>query len=96
MCAPKAWGGSAENQNTFYLQNFTLSEGEFTIGSAGQYPGVLVLDDTDYTYLYVIHGDKAARIKVYVDMKEQEHVNPDELHMIGAVDFCDFADMLAH
>ena len=83
MCAPKTWGGSADNQNTFYLQNITLSNGEFTIGSAGQYPGVLKLEDTDYTYLYIIHGDKAARVKVYVDMKEQEVIDPDQLEQVG-------------
>ncbi len=83
MNAPKTWSGSADNLNTFYLQNISLANGEFTIGSAGQYPGVLKEGDTDYTYLYIINGNKAAKVKVYVVMKKPEEINPDDYVKVG-------------
>ena len=71
--APKTWNTGG---NTYYLQDFSLAEGEYTIGSVGQFPGVLKAGDTDYTYLYLIVGDKAARIKVQVNVIEAEEPEP--------------------
>ena len=64
---PRAWGDGC----TFYCQNITLTEGELSIIS-GQYPGTLKIGDTDYTYLYIIVGDKAARVKVQVEVTEPQ------------------------
>lgn len=86
MNAPKEWSESADNQNTYYLQDITLSDGEFTIGSLGQHPNVLKTGDADYTYLYLIYGDKAARIKVYTVVTDPEEVDPEELQMVGETD----------
>ncbi|MBR1668929.1 MAG: DUF4859 domain-containing protein [Bacteroidaceae bacterium] len=71
--APKTWNTGA---NTYYLQDFALAEGELTIGSVGQFPGVLKAGDTDYTYLYLTVGDKAARIKVQVNVTEAQAPEP--------------------
>lgn len=62
---PKNWGAG---ENTFYLQEISLSDGVLTIGSTGQFPEVLVTGDTDYTYLYIVSGTKAAKVKVQVDV----------------------------
>lgn len=81
--APKTWG---TGDNTFYVQSATLNDGEFSIVS-GQYPGVLVAGDSDYSYLYIIYGDKAARVKVYVDVKEPDVVPFDQLVTVGELVF---------
>ena len=81
--APKTWG---TGNNTFYVQNATLSDGKFSIVS-GQFPGVLVAGDSDYSYLYIIYGDKAARVKVYVDVTEPEVVPFDQLVTVGELVF---------
>ena len=69
---PKDWGAGA----TFYLQKPALADGEFTIGSVGQYPGTMKAGDTDFTYLYIVVGDKAARIKVQATIAEKENPTP--------------------
>jgi hypothetical protein len=78
-CAPKGWNTGG---NTFYTQNITLAEDTFSIVS-GQFPDVLKSGDTDYANLYIIVGDKAAKVKVYVDMQEPEVINPDEFTKVG-------------
>ena len=77
--APKNWGTGS---NTFYTQNITLADGEFSIVS-GQFPGVLKAGDSDYANLYIIVGSKAACVKVYTNVTDPEVINPDELTMVG-------------
>lgn len=71
MNAPKEWGASC----TFYAQNITLKDGEFSI-LTGQYPGTMKVGDNDYAYLYIIVGDKAAKIKVTATVKAPEAGTP--------------------
>lgn len=78
ICCPKAWSGGC----TFYTQNMTLANGEFSI-SAGQYPETMVDGDTDYTYLYITVGDKAARVKVQAIVKKPEAVDPSQIVKVG-------------
>ena len=77
--APMGWGAG---HNTFYTQAITLAEGEYSI-VGGQYPGMLVEGDTDYTYHYIIAGDKAARIKISVKMEVPEVVDPNQMVKVG-------------
>jgi len=77
--APKAWGAGA---NTFYTQNITLADGKFSIVS-GQYPDILKAGDSDYANLYIIVGDKAACVKVFVNVTDPEVVNPDDMIQVG-------------
>ena len=74
MSYPKEWNANC----TFYTQEIKLADREFSLVS-GQYPGTLKEGDTDYTYLYIIYGDKAARVKVYVEMTKPEEVDPDKM-----------------
>ena len=67
ISCPKSWSAGC----TFYTQNITLANGEFSIVS-GQYPGTMTEGDTDYTYLYITVGDKAARVKVQAILKQLE------------------------
>ncbi len=78
MNAPHAWTTNA----TFYTQNITLSEGEFSI-LTGQYPGTLKEGDTDYAYLYIINEDKAARVKVYVEITAPAPIDPNDFKQLG-------------
>lgn len=65
---PKGWG---TGYNTFYTQSMTLANGEFSIVS-GQFLDIMKEGDTDYTYLYITVGDKAARVKVQAVVKQLE------------------------
>lgn len=77
--APRAWAAGC----TFYTQGITLAEGEYTIKS-GQYPGTFTsTTDADYTYLYLVNGEKAARIKVQVAMEEAPDIDPSEWESVG-------------
>ena len=67
ISCPKSWSPGC----TFYTQGITLANGEFSIVS-GQYPGTMTEGDTDYTYLYITVGDKAARVKVQAIVKQLE------------------------
>lgn len=78
ISCPKAWGAGC----TFYTQNISLSEGVFSVMS-GQYPGTMVDGDTDYTYLYITVGDKAARVKVQAIVKKPEAVDPSDIVKVG-------------
>ena len=79
MSVPMSWGSKAQVAGegdtktdlllcTFFLQNISLAEGTLTIGSTGQYPGVLKPGDTDYTYLYIANGTKAVKVKVQAEV----------------------------
>ena len=77
--APKGWAAGC----TFYTQEIALAEGEYSITS-GQYPGTFTsTEDNDYTYLYLVNGDKAARIKVQVAMEEAPVIDPSEWTEVG-------------
>lgn len=71
---PKGWGAGC----TFYTQSIKLADGEYSIVS-GQYPGTLKVGDTDYTYHYIVYGDKAARVKIQVEVTKPEEVDPSQL-----------------
>ena len=70
ISAPMTWGSG---HNTFYTQEITLAEGVYSI-VCGQYQDKLAMGDTDYTYHYIVVGDKAAKIKLQVKMEEPEKV----------------------
>ena len=78
--APKEWAAGC----TFYTQEIALAEGEYSITS-GQYPSTFTsTEDNDYTYLYLVNGDKAARIKVQVAMEEAPVIDPTQMVEIGS------------
>ena len=68
ISCPKTWN---TGYNTFFTQSMTLANGEFSIVS-GQFPDIMKEGDTDYTYLYITVGDKAARVKVQAILKQLE------------------------
>ena len=80
--APKAWG---TGNNTFYTQDITLANEVYSIGHAGQFKGIMKVGDTDYTYHYLIVGDKAVRIKVQVNISEAEVIDPSLFKEVGSV-----------
>ena len=71
---PKAWGAGC----TFYTQSIKLANSEYSIVS-GQYPGTMKEGDTDYTYHYIVYGNKAARVKIQVEVTKPEEVDPSQL-----------------
>ena len=79
ISCPKTWN---TGYNTFYTQSMTLANGEFSIVS-GQFLGIMKEGDTDYTYLYITVGDKAARVKVQAIVKKPEAVDPSTLVKVG-------------
>ena len=79
ISCPKEWN---TGYNTFYTQNMTLANGEFSILS-GQFPDIMKEGDTDYTYLYITVGDKAARVKVQAIVKKPEAVDPSQIVKVG-------------
>ena len=79
ISAPMDWGAG---HNTFYTQNVTLAEGVYSIVS-GQYPGKLVEGDTDYTYHYIVVGDKAVKVKIQVKIIVPEQVDPNDMVKAG-------------
>lgn len=79
ISCPKTWG---TGYNTFYTQNMTLANGEFSIVS-GQFLGTMAEGDNDYTYLYITVGDKAARVKVQAIVKKPEAVDPSQIVKVG-------------
>lgn len=74
ISVPRSWGsqivvdGDTLMANTFYLQQVSLADGVLTIGSQGQYPGVMKVGDNDYTYLYIVNSTKAVRVKVVAEV----------------------------
>lgn len=72
------WGAGA----TFYLHDIALENGEFSVFS-GQFVGTMAPDDSDWTYIYLIVGDKAARIKVVAEVQEAEKVPFDQMEKVG-------------
>ena len=79
ISCPKTWN---TGYNTFYTQSMTLANGEFSIVS-GQFLDIMKEGDTDYTYLYITVGDKAARVKVQAVVKKPEAVDPSTLVKVG-------------
>lgn len=79
ISCPKGW---ATGYNTFFTQSMTLANGEFSIVS-GQFPDIMKEGDTDYTYLYITVGDKAARVKVQAVVKKPEAVDPSDIVKVG-------------
>ncbi len=78
--APKGHGTGC----TFFTQEPRLSEGEFSV-KAGQFPGTFTsVEDADYTYLYLVYGTKAVRIKVQVAMEEPPTIDPDAMVEVGS------------
>ena len=79
--APKEWAAGC----TFYTQEIALAEGEYSIVS-GQFPGTFTsVEDADYTYLYLVNGTKAVRIKVQVAMEEAQNIDPSEWEEVGEI-----------
>lgn len=76
---PKVWATGC----TFYTQEITLVEGTFTVGKYGQYPGTFKAGDTDYTYLYIVVGSNAARIKVQAKVEDPAAIDPSQMVKVG-------------
>lgn len=70
ISAPMAWGAG---HNTFYTQNITLAEGVYSL-TVGQFKNKMAAGDNDYTYHYIVVGNKAAKIKVQAIVTEPEKV----------------------
>lgn len=80
--APMGWSSPC----TFYTQAITLTEGEYSF-RGGQMPGAFTsLDDADYTYHYIVVGDKAAKIKIQVKMEEPASRPLTEMTEVGSED----------
>ncbi|MDE5739089.1 MAG: DUF4859 domain-containing protein, partial [Bacteroidaceae bacterium] len=78
MNYPKSWSDGC----TFYLPGITLADGKYSV-VAGQYPNTLKEGDTDWTYLYIVNGTKAARLKVQVEVKKPEVIAFDQMTQAG-------------
>lgn len=76
--APMGWGTGC----TFYTQEITLADGEFSIVS-GQYPGTFKEGDNDSTYLYIVNGTTAVRIKVQVEIEAAPVIDPNDMVQVG-------------
>ena len=87
---PKQWGGSC----TFYLHDIALADGEFSV-FAGQYVGTMAVGDTDYTYLYIVNGKDAARIKVQAEVTESDYVDPSQWTEVGTMELTQSATRLS-
>lgn len=70
ISAPMEWGAG---HNTFYTQNITLAEGVYSL-TVGQFKNKMAAGDNDYTYHYIVVGNKAAKIKVQAIVTEPEKV----------------------
>ena len=78
--APKSHGSDC----TFYTQRMTLAEGVYTVGAAGQYPGTYTsAEESDFTYHYIIVGDKAAKIKIVTKLMEQQTLPLADMTQVG-------------
>lgn len=78
MNYPKSWQSGC----TFYMPDIQLADGKFSIVS-GQFPGTLKVGDTDWTYLYIVNGSKAARVKVQVEVSEPQTISFDQMTLAG-------------
>ena len=76
--APKTHGANC----TIYIQDVALAEGELSF-ITGQYPGAFSKSSTDYTYIYIVNGTTAARVKVTIEMSDPETYPLDELEKAG-------------
>ena len=76
--APRNYGSDC----TLYIQNLALENGELSF-TTGQYPGAFKKNSTDYTYLYIVNGTTAARLKVTIEMSDPETYPLDELEKAG-------------
>lgn len=67
--AAAAWGGT----DKFFLNNFTYSMADNTLTcQLGQYPGVCKDNEEWFSYVYLIYGEKAYRIKYTLKLLEME------------------------
>lgn len=80
MSYPKAWGVTC----TFYTQEITLADGKFSIVS-GQFDGTMKEGDTDYTYLYIVYGSKAVRVKVSAEVTKPASIPFEEMTKVGEI-----------
>lgn len=78
--APMSWGAGC----TYYLQSPALADGKFTL-VYGQYPGTLKPGDKDYADLYIVYGNKAARVTLTVDVTALANVPFSEMTQVGLV-----------
>ncbi len=76
--APMSWGTNC----TLFIQDVTLADGELSF-ITGQYPGAFKKNSTDYTYIYIVNGTTAARLKVTIEMSDPETYPLDELEKAG-------------
>ena len=75
---PKGWGSSA----TYYIHDIALADGKFTLYT-GQYSGTMAAGDTDYTYIYIVKGTNAARIKLQANVEDPEYIDPKDMVLAG-------------
>lgn len=75
---PKQYGTGC----TFYLQNPKFADGQFSIVN-GQYPGTMKAGDTDYAVIYLLNGNKAAKITVKVNIAEAAKIDFSEMTKVG-------------
>lgn len=75
---PHKWGSGA----TFYLQSPTLAEGTFTL-KVGAYAGTMKVGDKDYAELYIVCGNKAAKLTLTANIKEAAKIDFSEMTKVG-------------
>ena len=75
---PKTWGANC----TYYLQNPTLANGEFSL-TVGQYPGTLKAEDVDKAELFIVNGTKAVKITVVSTCEAMEVIPFDQMVKVG-------------
>lgn len=80
QCGAVAYG----TQNVFYVQSITYSSDTLSV-QIGQYPSTLKEGSNLYTYLYLINGTKAVRIKVSLNVlvKEKSDTTFDKMTRVG-------------
>lgn len=79
--APKGWGAGC----TYYLHAPALADGKFTL-VYGQFPGTLQHGDKDYADVYIVYGEKAAKITLTVDVEPLADVPFSEMEQVSQID----------
>ncbi len=73
------WGAGC----TYYLHGNAYADGVYSIGTYGQYGGTMKAGDEETAILYVINGDKAAKITLTSNVVLPEAIPFDEMTQVG-------------
>ncbi len=73
-----AWGANA----TFYVQNIAFADGSFSF-TTGQYKNTMAAGAKDFAVLYILNGDKAAKLTINVNVTDPETIDPTAMVKVG-------------